>query len=415
MPAILMPELKEATAKLTAKSAELKTMFSEAWTDNGELDMKLVSGDGSPEDKVSRMRELNAEIDDLEVKCEGLRPTEAAAQKALELNRRGEAAAGGAVSGDGADPGDGSPTTKSLGHRFVESDAFANKGVKSDLDGYELKALFERSAGWQPESTRSGQVVLSAQRPIQVTDLIPQIPTSQAAYKYMLETTFTNAAAERAEGGAYAEAALALTEQSATIESIGVFLPMTDEQLEDEAGAAAYVDLRLPFMVSQRLDGQVLVGDGLTPNVEGLNNVSGIQTQALGVDSVPDATYKALVKCRTTGQAMPNALIFNPSDWQTVRLLTTTDGIYLWGPPSDAGPARMWGVPVVEAQAQTLGTAIAGDFSNFSLLVIRRGLDVRVSDSHSDYFAKGKQAVRAGIRVATVWTRPAAFCTVTGI
>jgi len=45
----------------------------------------------------------------------------------------------------------------------------------------------------------------------------------------MKETTVTNAAAERAEGGVYAESALALAEQTVPVRGIGTSLPITDE------------------------------------------------------------------------------------------------------------------------------------------------------------------------------------------
>ena len=212
-----------------------------------------------------------------------------------------------------------------------------------------------------------------------------------------------------------AEAALALTEQSSPVRKIAVFLPVTDEQLEDEQQARGYINNRLPFMLRQRLDGQVLVGNGTAPNLRGFLNVVGIQTQAKGADPVPDAIYKGMVLSRVTGRAFPNAVVFHPLDWQDVRLLRTADGIYIWGSPSEAGPARIWGLPVVESDAITQNTALVGDFANFSELSVRRGIDVQVSNSHGTYFVEGKQAVRADMRVALVVYRPAAFCTVTGV
>ena len=50
-----------------------------------------------------------------------------------------------------------------------------------------------------------------------------------------------------------------------------------------------------------------------------------------------------------------------------------------------------------------------------SALVYRQGIEFKVSDSHSDYFVKGVQAVRACIRACLVVFRPAAFCEITGI
>ena len=48
------------------------------------------------------------------------------------------------------------------------------------------------------------------------------------------------------------------------------------------------------------------------------------------------------------------------------------------------------------------------------MMVERQGMDVQLGMVNDD-FIKGKKAVRATIRVALVWTRPAAFSTCTGL
>jgi HK97 family phage major capsid protein len=400
------PELTDAQGKLKNRQDQLAAIFAEANPGGeGTIDLTQVKCiDGTSTEKAAAIKALNDEMSDLGITIGNLNAVHGAGESVKAFR---------SINGEAGDSSDRPASAKSFGDQFATSGAFATKGSKAEID-VSVKALFDTAAGI-PESTRSGLLVENAQRPIQVTDLIPTTPWGQSSYKYMEETTFTNAAAERVEGAAYAEAALALTERSSIVESIGVFLPMTDEQLEDGEYAAAYVNTRLPFMVRQRLDGQILVGTGTTPQIEGINNVSGIQTQAKGTDPVPDAIYKAMTKVKVTGRAMPNAVIMHPNDWQDVRLLRTADGVYIWGSPSELGQARIWGLQVAESDAQTENTAVVGDFANYSLLVERRGIEVKVSDSHSDYFVNGKQAIRAGVRVATVWTRPAAFCTVTSI
>jgi HK97 family phage major capsid protein len=400
------PALAEAEKKVTAKAKELKAIFDEAGPDR---DLSKVTGFANKDEVLEAIRAKNEELNDLGKIRDDLLMVDNAATRAL-------AAAEGGVKGHlEADQPKGE--RKSIGELIVASDAYTGRAQKSTatIDLNIKNTLFSESAGWAPQSLRSGLVVPDAQRPILVTDLIPTVPTTQAAYVYMEETTFTNSAAEAAEGGAYGEAALALTERTSTVRKVAVFIPVTDEQLEDVDGAMAYLDNRLPFMARQRLDGQILVGDGNAPNLEGINNVSGIQTQAKGTDPVPDAVYKAMTKVRVTGRALPNAVIMHPNDWQDVRLLRTSDGLYIWGSPSDAMPERIWGVSVAQSDAQTENTAVVGDFANYSLMAVRRGLDVQISNSHSDYFASGKQALRADLRVALVFTRPAAFATVTGI
>jgi HK97 family phage major capsid protein len=408
------PALKEAQEKLEAKRKELGTIFAEA---GPEVDFdKVKSISGNPFEKAAVVRKLNDELTDLGKEYDNLKGV----QRAADNVKTAGAGEGGAEAGDGArrDGYSGKPSRKTFGEAFTASDAYKLKsgrtGPESTLD-IDVKTLMTTVAGWDPEEVRNGKVVPFATRPIQVADLFPQTETTQSAIQYMEETTYTNAAAEIAEAGTFPEAALALTEQTVLVRKIAVFLPVTDEQLEDEPQVRGYIDNRLPFMIRQRLDSQLLVGNGTAPNLRGLLNISGIQTQAKGADPTPDAIYKAIVKVETTGQAMANGVVMNPSNWQDIRLLRTADGIYIWGNPSDAGPERIWGLQVVRAQAETAGTAIVGDFQNFSELSIRRGIDVQVSNSHSTFFVEGKQAIRADMRAALVVYRPAAFCTVTGL
>lgn len=413
------PALKDAEGKLEAKRSELAAIFDEAQNGGeGTIDLSKVKAyGGDTSAAAAAIKALNDEMSDLGQTVTELRNVEVAANVAAD-----------APDEPRIERGDGRETrrsAKSLGELFVESDAFKGKtgssGPESTLD-MGLRALLrpqntlmETGAGWAPETTRSGLVVPDAQRPVQVTDLIPSFAWGQSAYVYMEETTFTNNAAEKTEGTTYGEAALELTEKTSSVRKVTVWLPVTDEQLEDVPGAAGYVDARLRFMLQQRLDSQILVGNGTPPNLEGVNNVSGIQTQAKGSDPVFDAIHKGITKVKVTGRAMPNAVVIHPNDWQDVRLTRTSDGIYILGNPVDSGPSRLWGVQVVESDAQTENTAVVGDFANYSLLAVRRGIDVQVTNSHASDFINGKQAIRADMRAALVFTRPAAFATVTGI
>lgn len=407
------PALEETQGKLALKRKELGDIFAEA---GPEMDLtKVKSAKGTTHEIAAHIRTINDELTDLSKQYDDLRAVQKASERAKLAPDAGGSERGDEAAEKGGDPS--TRPTKSIGDLFVESKAFSGRqganGPEATLDMH-LKTLLTTTAGWAPEVLRSDRLVEYATRPLQVADLIPQTQTAQSAVQYMEETTFTNAAAEIAEAGTYPESALAFTEQTSPIRKISTFIPVTDEQLEDVPRMRGVLDNRLPFMIRQRLDSQILVGNGTAPNLRGLLNVVGIQTQAKGADPTPDAFYKAMVKVNTTGQAQANLLVVNPTDWSAVRLLRTADGIYIWGNPSDAGPERMWGLTVSQAQALTAGTGIVADTSYLELAV-RSGIDVQVSNSHSTYFIEGKQAVRADIRVGLVVYRPAAVATVTGL
>lgn len=404
MVTLAFPELREVEGKLAATQTQIKSIIDQA---GPTLDMSKVKSLGDSVDVVGELRKLNDQAGELGAERDNLVAIKTAADFANGTDWSQVA--------EGELSPERPAQRKSVGEVFAKSAVrTGGMGTKVELD-VDVKTLFQRPAGWAPESIRDAGYVPFATAPLMVTDLIPVLPTKQAAVKYMEQTTRTNAAAERAEGGTYGEAAFVLTERSVTVETIGVWLPVTDEQLEDEEEAAAMIDMELPFMVRQRLDLQIMVGDGVTPNILGVNSKAGIQTQAKGTDPVFDAVLKAATKVRVTGRAIPNAVVLHPNDWQDLRLTRTTDGIYILGNPQDPGPARIWGLTPVESDNQTENTAIVGDFANFSRLRLRRDMLVEKTNSHASDFVSGKQAIRAGIRCAMVWSRAAAFCSVTGI
>lgn len=307
---------------------------------------------------------------------------------------------------------------KSVGQRFI-----ALKGYKQAIDAkqpfsgtvdIDIKTLMTRAAGFPPESVRSGRLVSAADRPIQVLDLIPSVSINQAVYKYMAETTLTHGAGEKAEGTTFAESTFEWTEVSETVQKITDSVPVTDEQLEDEPQIAGVVDQRLAFGLRQRLDLQVLVGDGTSPNLSGVLDRS-IQSQALGGDDQITAFYKALTLVRFTGRANPSAAVFHPNDWQAIILLTNSNGDYLFGNPfMGPGPMSLLGVPIAVSDAITENTALVGDWANFSVLAERRGVNIQVGYTGTQ-FVEGKSTVRADLRVAFGVLRDAAFCKLTGI
>lgn len=403
-----MNTLKQVNEELAVKAKKLHDIFEEAGPD---MDMsKVKSLDGDSAAKVEAIKALNKELDDLGKERDRMADLDAARKNADsvhgKMNTRTEVLDSKQIGSK--------KEIKSLGELFVESKAAQHKHVEHKVD-IDLKTLFQTSAGWDPEVPRIPIVELYPTRSIVVVDYIPQFSTNMDTIKYMKETTHTNNAAEAAAGGTYGEAALVYTETSDEVEKIGVWLPVTDEQLEDVPGISDLLNQRLTYMLRARLDSQIINGDGSTPNLLGTLNLSSIQTQAKGSDPTPDAIYKAITLVRSTGFAEPSVVILHPNDWQSIRLLRTSDDVYIFGSPSDPGIERIWGVPVCVTTAATENTGIVGDYRGYSALYLKRGVQFQVTNAHSDYFIKGKQAIRCDMRCSMVHFRDTAFCKVTGI
>jgi HK97 family phage major capsid protein len=168
-------------------------------------------------------------------------------------------------------------------------------------------------------------------------------------------------------------------------------------------------------MVRARLDSELLNGNGTPPNLTGILNTAGIQTQAKGTDPTPDAILKALDLIRVNSFYEPDAIILHPNDLQAIRLLRSADGIYLFGHPAQPGPGTIWGLPIVASTALTENTGLVGCFKQAAMLFWRRDMEIAVSDSHSDFFIRNQVMLRAEVRVALACFRPSAFCQLTGI
>lgn len=411
-----MTKLEQKQQELTVKQQRIHEVFEAAGEDidfTQDSVLKLTDTKNSGE-AVKRVQEWNVELDDIGKECESLQALVAIRDRAAEVKNKPVNAPALPGSDPPAEP------RKSFGQAITDSPAFKRfrenrTAGRCIVDGYGMKTLFERDVGWAPESLRvPGLVIDAVTRPIQVTDLIPPGTTGMAVIKYMEETTRDQLSAERSENAAYAESAFALTQRTSDVESIGTSVPVTDEQLEDVPGVQSYLEQRLVFGNRQRLDSQFLNGDGTPPNLRGFKNKSGVQTQAKGADPVPDAIYKAMTLVRVTGRAFPNAVILHPNDWQDIRLLRTGDGIYIWGSPSEAGPERIWGIQVVQSDAQDENTGLVGDYANFCQTFERRGMEVAMGFVNDD-FLDGRVTIRAGFRVAFVIYRATAYCKVTGI
>jgi HK97 family phage major capsid protein len=398
------------------KAKRLADVLKEGKTDDPQkIDLEKVSSlSGSQQEKVEEIKRMKTEVEMLGLQVDAFNAQEAA-RKAIERSQHpvGDAADAFALKGE-------QPTAADM---FLKSTEFKNRSSKpaelaidarSWLYG-EQKTIMTTAAGWATRPARIAEFTPIVYRPLQVTDVIPSSNTDATSIIYMEETTRTNAAIEIGEGVAYPEATSAFTERTSPVRKIGVILPVTDEQLEDVPQVRTFLDDLLPFMIRQRLDQQIFNGNGTPPNLTGLLNVGSIQTQAKGADPIPTAFLKAIVKVRVTGRAVPSATLIHPTDWQSVKTLTTADGIYIWGNPALTGPDTMWGLPMVQVDAGSAGTAVVADFQNYTRLYYRSAPSGVEVGYVNDDFKLGQKSLRADVRAAFVVRRPAAVCTVTGL
>ena len=335
-------------------------------------------------------------------------------------------------------PADEPKGFKTIGEQITDSDAYnayvgqGVKGVdsKGDFSPYEYKTTLN-TTGYPPESLRTPGILETALRdPDSVIGLFDQIETNQNAYVYLEETTFTNNAgsvAEAADISTSNEGALAFTERTESIRKMATFLPVTDELLADVAGVQGYVNSRLSTMMKLNMDNQLINGDGSAPNLTGILNKTGINTFDYSSYSGELARlgqiYQAITEIRKDSFTEADAIVMHPSDWyQIVTAVSdvTTSGsknplfVVAGGFGADAAP-KIWGLNVVPSTVIAEGTALVGKFGGGEAahVVMRQGVDLAVSDSHSDFFAKNQLAIRLTMRLGFPIYRATSFCSIT--
>lgn len=403
--------LKEMQEQLNAKRDELKSVFDGLRDDNGGLKE-------TTEAQRTEIRKRNDELTALGKAYEERREIEEIAgilDERLKADSDSQRAPYPSKEREIAQSPRKSLSDLVLSHASMKgfkSGPGVHRGL--DIEGVDLKTLMETAAGFSAPNDRTNIVVYSAQRRPMIADLIPSTPTTLSVIQYMEETTFTNSSDTVLEGGSKPESALAFTERSSNVRKIATYLPVTDEQLDDVPSIRGIIDNRLLLMLALTEETQLLSGNGTAPDLDGFLNKSGVQAQAKSSDTIPDAVFKAITLVRHTGFAEPSAAVFHPNDWQDVRLLKDSAGNYIWGNPAEAGPERIWGLPVVVTTAETENTVLLGDFRMYSHISRKMGMRVDVGYINDD-FIKNRQVIRAEERLSLEIYRAAAFCKVTGV
>lgn len=252
-------------------------------------------------------------------------------------------------------------------------------------------------------------------RPLVLRDLVTNGSTESDTIEYPVVSSYTNAAAPTAEAtassgssGTKPESALALTKNSTTVKTIAHWIPASKRALSDAGQMRTLIDNFLMMGLAQVTEDQMVAGDGTGENLLGILNTPGISVQAFATDNLT-TTRKMRTVVRLTGRATPTAYAMNPLDWEGLDLLQNNEGNYFFGGPTVIGNPRLWGLPVVEAEAVPALSPLCGDFRQ-AVVWDREQANISATDSHSDFFVRNLVAILAELRLAFGILRPGAIC-----
>lgn len=348
---------------------------------------------------------------------------------------------------------------KTIGEHFTEAAAYQSlvasapngqfgekRRVQSEPVGFKalVTGLSDTSAGAMVDPQRLGNLVGMEPfaRPLTLRSLVTAGTTGSDQVEYTRFTGFTNNAAPVAEatssaaptapeaagplvnavGGGYKpESGIGWQRVTTPVRTIAHWIPATKRALSDAAQIRTLIDSFLEYGLEEELEDQMIAGNNVGENFEGLANVSGIQTQASVADPAGKpagfgrllALRRAKTRVKLVGRSMANGYVVHPTDLEGLDEISNMDGnLYFGGPSGSNGSTPLWGLPVIESEAVPVGTAYVGDWRK-AILWDREQATISITDSHADFFVRNLVAILAEMRAAFGVVQPNAFVKIT--
>lgn len=325
------------------------------------------------------------------------------AERLLRLEQKGE----NPMAASGAEDSWGKQMIKANSYKaFTEGGSQRMRvEVKNTLTGSDTNVAPDRRSG----------IVPGASNVLNIESLYASIPTSSNAIEFTKEASFTNSAAEAAEGAAKAESALTWSLVNMPVSTVAHWIKISRQLAMDAPALAAYVDTRMRYGVQRRVEAQLVNGDGTAPNISGFLDTGNFTAHGYA-DAALGASLKKLVLIRKimadlwNAGYVANAIVMNAADWAQVEIdvmISTATGTRIAYDMS--GNPMLFGTRVVQSVGMTADTFAVGDFTQHGTIYNREGVVVDMSESDSDNFTKNLITLRAERRLALASEVPAAI------
>lgn len=315
-----------------------------------------------------------------------------------------------------------------IGEAFVKSDAFKGfrkshpsglgsgspvhveaKGIGSVTDlGIGTKATLTTQTGYQgPTREPSGYYnYLPGDEPLTFLNLVTTGNTDVAYAEYARLISETNNAAIVPEGELKPLSDLTTDTADSKAYTYADGFDITNQTLADDGALAALMEARIRVHVRGVIEDKLLNGAGAGTEPEGILNTTGTLSQAFDTDMVTTIARSLETFEGTNRNLGVQAIVMNPTDVWSLRLLKNSNGDYMLGNPLQQGLIPTpFGVPLVRSNAVTAGTALVGRFDSMHFLELEP-LNVVAFNQHKDYAQRNMVYVRAESRGRQLFYAP---------
>lgn len=356
----------------------------------GQLDAAIEKHTGQVQENGKASAEALAEVKALAEQFKALR------ERQVELEQKGEKL-------------EEKAPLKTWGHQFVASDEF-----KAVVSGAREKVRFEVKSTVDSDSTtvfpfQKPGVIPGSFVPLTIRQVLRSIPVSSNAVNSLREESWTNSAAEVSHGAAKPESDLAFEQYDVPIRTVAHFIKVTNQLLADAPAIAAYIDTRLRDGLAQRVEAQLLNGNGTSPNISGLTDSGNFTPYtATSDDLLVDAINRIKYTMWAAGNA-PDTVIVNPADWGAMERVRegANSGMYLYGAPGQDASMNPFGLRIVLSPYLTAGKVLVAQFSTAAVVYDRQAATVELGYVNED-FTKNLVTIRAEERLGLGVERPIA-------
>jgi HK97 family phage major capsid protein len=247
-----------------------------------------------------------------------------------------------------------------------------------------------------------------------IRDVLAVVPTTLNSVPYIRElspATNETGATAVAEGEAKPEVTMQFVAVDAPIRKIAAWIPVTTEIVEDAPTLRGYIDTRLGYMLALREEAQVLDGPGTAPNLRGILNTTGLQTQTAVAGDYAATIGRAIGKIEEVdGEA--DFLALKATDFWlmvTTRFANQLDVGFTNAGPFGPPPMSVWGLTAIRSRAIASGTFLVGSGRLGATIFDREQTVIRVGNQHADYFINNKLVILAEERIGLAVHRPDFF------
>lgn len=296
------------------------------------------------------------------------------------------------------------------GAEFVKSEQF-----KQLLAGQTQRARFEVKNTVTSGSTtvfpqQNPAIIRGNFAPLTIRELFRSIPVTSNMVNSLRELSWTNDAAEVSQGAAKPESDLTFEQYNVPITTVAHWIKISNQLLADAPAVMAYIDTRARDGLAQRIDAQLLNGNGTSPNLSGLTDSGNFTayTATIG-DLLVDAINRAKYALWATGN-MPDTVIVNPADFGAMERTREGNGTgqYLYGTPGTMAGNNPFGLRIVLSNNMTAGKFLVAAIDSSAVLYNRQGATVEMGFVNDD-FQRNLLTIRVEERLGLGVERPSAI------